>query len=143
MEPVLGGGEMIREVCLDGATWNDIPWKFEAGTPNIAGVVAFRQRRSTTSSGWGSRALHAHEVELTRYALAAPGRSTALPAMFGPPSRSNAPASWPSTTRRPPARPRTVLDSYGVAVRAGHHCAQPLMRRLGVVATARASFSLL
>jgi cysteine desulfurase / selenocysteine lyase len=138
-EPVFGGGEMIREVRLDGATWNDIPWKFEAGTPNIADVVAFGAALEYIR-GIGMDAIRAHEVELTRYAL---GQIRAIDriTVHGPEraeERTGVVSFYDDLVH--PHDLATVLDLYGVAVRAGHHCAQPLMKRLGVVATARASF---
>jgi cysteine desulfurase / selenocysteine lyase len=138
-EPFMGGGEMIREVRLDDATWNDIPWKFEAGTPNIADVVAFGAALDYLDA-IGMEAVRAHEIELNRYALE---RMSADPALkiHGPleaEARTGVVSFYDETVH--PHDIATILDLYGVAVRAGHHCAQPLMRRLGVPATARASF---
>ncbi len=138
MEPFLGGGEMIREVYLDHATWNDVPWKFEAGTPNIAGVVGLGAAIEYLEALGIERAL-AHEVEVTRYALE---RLTELGflKLYGPRAASDRPGVVAfSDPKVHPHDLSTVLDSHGVAIRAGHHCAQPLMRRLGVVAAARAS----
>ncbi len=138
-EPVFGGGEMIREVRLDGATWNDIPWKFEAGTPNIADVIAFGTALEYVR-GIGMDAIRAHEVELTRYALEKIGAIDRI-TVHGPAraeERTGVVSFYDDLVH--PHDLATVLDLYGVAVRAGHHCAQPLMKRLGVVATARASF---
>jgi cysteine desulfurase/selenocysteine lyase len=139
MDPYMGGGEMIREVTLDSATWNDIPWKFEAGTPNIADVVAF-----STAINYlmhlGMENVRRHEIELTQYALERL-RSLGHITIYGPPAaeeRSGVVAFNDADIH--PHDLSTILDHHGVAVRAGHHCAQPLMRRLGVVATARASF---
>jgi cysteine desulfurase/selenocysteine lyase len=138
-EPMLGGGEMIREVRLDGATWNDIPWKFEAGTPNIADVVAFGAALEYLEA-LGLEAVRAHDIDLNRYALARlaeiPGLTVHGPAEAE--ARSGVVSFYDSVIH--PHDLATILDLYGVAVRAGHHCAQPLMRRLGVPATARASF---
>jgi cysteine desulfurase/selenocysteine lyase len=139
MDPFLGGGEMIREVHLDRATWNDVPWKFEAGTPNIAGVAAFAAAIDYLE-GLGIARLHAHEVQVTRYALQRLGDLGFL-RLFGPAEPEQRPgvvAFYDKDVH--PHDLSTVLDTYAVAVRAGHHCAQPLMRRMGVVATARASF---
>ncbi|MDW7968422.1 MAG: SufS family cysteine desulfurase [Thermoanaerobaculum sp.] len=140
MEPVLGGGEMIREVFLDRATWNDIPHKFEAGTPNIADAAAFPAALGFLEE-LTFEAIRAHEQDLTAYAwerLAGLGGLT----LHGPknPSRRGALISFVDEHIHPHDL-ATVLDTHGVAVRAGHHCAQPLMRRLGVVASVRASFA--
>lgn len=138
-EPVLGGGEMIREVHLDRATWNDVPWKFEAGTPNIADVIAFGAALDYLE--WiGMDAVRAHEVEIVRYALERLGSDPALK-IHGPreaEDRTGVVSFYDANVH--PHDLATILDLYGVAIRAGHHCAQPLMRRLGVPATARASF---
>lgn len=138
-DPVLGGGEMIREVRLDDATWNDIPWKFEAGTPNIADVVAFGAALDYLER-LGLDAIRSHEIDLNRYAL---DRLSSVPgiAIHGPaePEARTGVLSFYDDVIHPHDL-ATILDLYGVAVRAGHHCAQPLMRRLGVPATARASF---
>jgi cysteine desulfurase/selenocysteine lyase len=141
MQPFQSGGEMIREVHLDRATWNDLPWKFEAGTPSIAGVVAFSAALDYLQ-GLGMEAIREHEEALTRYAL---DRLQALGGLrlFGPAAAEK--QSGVLSFVDPDVHPHdlsTVLDTYGVAIRAGHHCAQPLMRRFGVVATARASFYL-
>jgi cysteine desulfurase / selenocysteine lyase len=138
-EPVLGGGEMIREVRLDDATWNEIPWKFEAGTPNVADVVAFGTAMDYLDAV-GMDAIRAHEVEITRYALERLGAIDRL-TLHGPANaaeRTGVVSFYDDAVH--PHDLATILDLQGVAVRAGHHCAQPLMKRLGVVATARASF---
>jgi cysteine desulfurase / selenocysteine lyase len=139
MDPYMGGGEMIREVRLDGVTWNELPWKFEAGTPNIADVVAFGAALDYLAD-LGLEAVRRHEVELTRYALAQlrPLRHLTL---YGP-TDANARAGVVTFNDADihPHDLATILDHHGVAVRAGHHCAQPLMRILGAAATARASF---
>ncbi len=138
-EPILGGGEMIREVRLDDATWNDIPWKFEAGTPNIAGVVAFGAALEYIEK-IGMEAVRAHEIELTRYALEKMSGIDRI-TVHGPAKaeeRTGVVSFYDDLVH--PHDLATILDLYGVAIRAGHHCAQPLMKRLGVVATARASF---
>ena len=138
-EPVLGGGEMIREVYLDRATWNDLPWKFEAGTPNIGDVIAFGAALDYLEA-IGMDAVRAHEIELNRYALEKLRADPHL-RIHGPmeaDERTGVISFHDETVH--PHDIATILDLYGVAVRAGHHCAQPLMRRLGVQATARASF---
>jgi cysteine desulfurase/selenocysteine lyase len=141
MEPVAGGGEMIREVHLDHATWNDVPHRFEAGTPNIADAAAFPAALDLLEE-LGMAAVRAHEEELTAYAL---DRLAGLGwlELHGPrdPARRGGLVSFVD----PDVHPHdlaTILDTRGIAIRAGHHCAQPLMRRLDVVATARASFGI-
>jgi cysteine desulfurase/selenocysteine lyase len=139
MEPLLGGGEMIREVHLDRVTWNDVPHKFEAGTPNIADVVAFAAAIRYLEK-LGMEAVRAHERRLTAYALERLGGLGFL-ILYGPPSPER--RGGVVTFNDPLVHPHdlsTILDQYGIAIRAGHHCAQPLMRRLNAVATARASF---
>jgi cysteine desulfurase/selenocysteine lyase len=140
MEPLYGGGEMIREVHLDRASWNEIPHKFEAGTPNIADAAAFPAALEFVER-WTPQAIRAHEVELTAYAWEQLARFGGL-TLHGPadPTRRGALISFVDQHIHPHDL-ATVLDTYGVAIRAGHHCAQPLMRRLGVMATARVSFA--
>ncbi len=140
MDPFLGGGEMISDVQLTSATWNEIPWKFEAGTPNIADVVAFGEALRYLEQ-LGMDQVQAHEQELTAYALK---RLRELPGvtLYGP-ADGQVPRGGVVSFNLNGLHPHdvgTVLDAEGVAVRAGHHCAKPLMRRMGVVATARASF---
>ena len=140
MDPFLGGGEMIADVQLTSSTWNEIPWKFEAGTPNIADVIAFGEALAYLER-LGMSEVRAHECELTAYAwkqLQALDGVT----LYGPPGDAEDRGSAISFNLDGlhPHDVGTVLDSEGVAIRAGHHCAKPLMRRLGVAATARASF---
>jgi cysteine desulfurase/selenocysteine lyase len=139
MDPFLGGGEMIRRVRQEESTWNDVPWKFEAGTPNIGDVCAFGATLDYLN-GLGMEAVRAHEVEVTRDALR---KLSQIPdvVVYGPESveaRGGVVAFNLGDIHAHDVG--TVLDRHGVAIRAGHHCAQPLMKRLGVVATARASF---
>lgn len=139
MEPFLGGGEMISDVKLTHSTWNEIPWKFEAGTPNIAGVIAFGEAlRYLTRLGMDK--VREHEVSITKYALE---RLKSIPdiTLYGPDNmQERGGVISMNLNGLHPHDVGTVLDSEGVAVRAGHHCAKPLMRRLGVAATVRASF---
>ncbi|MBI3011891.1 MAG: cysteine desulfurase [Candidatus Omnitrophica bacterium] len=142
MDPFLGGGEMISDVQLTSATWNDIPWKFEAGTPNIADVIAFGEAL-TYLQGVGLDQIHAHEHELVTYAMKRLREIDDL-TLYGP-GNGAADRGGVVSFNLDALHPHdvgTVLDAEGVAIRAGHHCAKPLMRRLGVVATARASFYL-
>ena len=139
MDPFLGGGEMIREVFLDRASYNDLPWKFEAGTPNIAGVVAFGAAIDYLEQ-LGFDKVAQHEAMLTLYARKKLEEMGGF-RLFGPSDTSR--GAGVVTFHDKNVHPHdlsTIVDTYGVAIRAGHHCAQPLMRRLGVVATARASF---
>ncbi len=141
MPPVLGGGDMIRTVSLTDATWNDLPWKFEAGTPNIADVVGFGAAIDYLEAA-GMDRIRRHEVELTTYALERMREIDDLE-LYGPEDPEGR-AGVISFNHRSihPHDLGTYLDRRGVAIRAGHHCAQPLMERLGQNATARASFYL-
>jgi cysteine desulfurase/selenocysteine lyase len=139
MEPFLAGGEMIRRVTLEEASWNDIPWKFEAGTPNIADVIAFGAAVDYLSD-LGMDAIRAHEVEVTAYALRRL-RQLENVTIYGPPDAEErgGVVSFNYADLHP-HDVGTILDRHGVAIRAGHHCTQPVMRRLGISGTARASF---
>jgi cysteine desulfurase/selenocysteine lyase len=140
MEPISGGGEMIRAVHLDWATWNDIPHKFEAGTPNIADAAAFPAALDLLEE-FGMEAVRAHERDLVGYALERL-RSLGWLELHGPldPARRGGLVSFDDPKIHPHDLAQ-VLDTRGIAIRAGHHCAQPLMRRLDVPATARASLA--
>ena len=141
MDPFLGGGEMISVVTREDSTWAALPHKFEAGTPNIADVVAFGPAL-TYLSRVGMDRVRAHDLELTAYAM---DRLQMLDGMqiYGPadPAARGAVTAF-NYGEIHPHDLSTVLDQRGVAIRAGHHCAQPLMRDLGVPATARASYYL-
>lgn len=138
MPPFHGGGEMIREVWADHATWNDVPYKFEAGTPNIAQAIGMGAAVDYLE-GLGMDAVRAHEVDLATYAIA---QLEAIGAtVYGP--KEGAARGGVVSFNLDEVHPHdmaTILDQEGVCIRAGHHCAQPLMRKLGVPATARASF---
>jgi cysteine desulfurase / selenocysteine lyase len=140
MDPMFGGGEMIREVFHDHSTWNDVPYKFEAGTMQIAqqvGLGAAIDYLETVKMD----AIRRHEEEITRYAL--DKLLDAGATVFGPkdPSvRGGAVSFWYKDVH--PHDLATIGNEEGVAIRAGHHCAQLVMRRYGVPATARASFYL-
>jgi cysteine desulfurase/selenocysteine lyase len=139
MEPFLGGGEMISDVQLTSATWNEIPWKFEAGTPNIADVIAFGEALAYLER-LGMEHVRAHERELGAYALTRLRELRGV-TLYGPPAGPDRGGVVSFNLEGlHPHDVGTVLDAEGVAIRAGHHCAKPLMRRLGVAATARASF---
>ena len=141
MPAFLGGGEMIRDVRLDGWTPNEIPWKFEAGTPPIAEAVGLGAAIDYLG-GLGMDAVREHEVALTAYALRTlTERYGDGISIYGPsePAQRGGVVSFNYKDVHPHDLSQ-VLDEAGVCVRAGHHCAKPLMRRLGVGATARASF---
>ena len=139
MEPFLGGGEMISDVQLTSSTWNEVPWKFEAGTPNIAGVIAFGKALEYLER-LGEAWIRAHEQELLAYAITRLRQVDDL-ILYGPPEVQDRGGVVSFNLQGlHPHDVGTVLDAEGIAIRAGHHCAKPLMRRLGVPATARASF---
>jgi cysteine desulfurase/selenocysteine lyase len=141
MPPWLGGGEMISDVRLDSFSVNEVPWKFEAGTPPIAEAVGLGAAIDYLSA-LGMGAVRAHEVGLTGYALRTlRERHGDDLVIYGPPEaeRRGGVISFAYRDIHPHDLSQ-VLDTSGVCVRAGHHCAKPLMRRLGVAATARASF---
>jgi cysteine desulfurase/selenocysteine lyase len=140
MPPFLGGGEMIRDVRLDGFTTNDVPWKFEAGTPPIAEVIGLGKAVEYLET-LGIDKIRSHEVELTEYALRAlTDRLGDRLTIHGPTDVAKRGGVLSLALRDVhPHDISQVLDQHGVCVRAGHHCAKPLMRLLGVAATARAS----
>jgi cysteine desulfurase / selenocysteine lyase len=138
MDPMFGGGEMIREVFFDHATWNDVPYKFEAGTMQIAQQIGLGSAVDYLES-LGMDAVRAHEEEITRYALDRLLDAGAI--VYGPKdisARGGAVSFWYKDIH--PHDLATILDEEGVAIRAGHHCAQLVMRRFATPATARASF---
>lgn len=139
MEPVEFGGEMIDFVGLQDSTWKELPWKFEAGTPNIAGVIALGAAIDYLES-IGLAGIHQYEEELVGYVLPKLQAIEGL-TIYGPkdPTQRTGVISF-NLENLHPHDVATALDMEGVAVRAGHHCAQPLLKYLGVVATARASF---
>lgn len=141
MPAFLGGGEMIRDVRLDGWTPNEIPWRFEAGTPPIAEAIGLSAAIEYLSD-LGMDAVREHEEALTAHALAMlTERHGDDLRIFGPPDAHDRGGVLSFTYRDVhPHDLSQVLDSTGVCIRAGHHCARPLMRRLGVPATSRASF---
>lgn len=138
MEPFLTGGHMIRSVGLERTTWGELPHKFEAGTAPMAEAVGLAAAIDYLEA-IGFDAIERHEHELTAYAL---GRLSELPwvTTFGPPLERRAGIVSFDVDGVHPHDVAQVLDFEGVAIRAGHHCCQPLMRRLGVTATNRASF---
>jgi cysteine desulfurase/selenocysteine lyase len=141
MSPFLGGGEMIRDVTTEGFLPNEIPWKFEAGTPAIVEAVGMGAAVDYLEA-IGMDAVRAHECALTRYALEAlEARFGANLKIYGPPHAEARGGVISFTFDGIHAHDISqVVDEEGVCVRAGHHCAKPLMRVLGVPATTRASF---
>ena len=141
MEPFLSGGEMVQEVTFDSATWNDLPMRFEAGTPNIAGTIGLGAAVDYLES-LGMDQVREHETQLTGYALDALKELSEDFNFYGPADLSirGGIISFYSHDVHPHDL-GTLLDREGIAIRAGHHCAMPLTRdKLGVAATARASF---
>jgi cysteine desulfurase / selenocysteine lyase len=136
MPPWQGGGDMILSVSFEGTTYNQIPHKFEAGTPHISGVVGLG-----AALDWigrvGLPAIAAHEHALVRYLLESLGEVPEIRLIGTPRDRAGVVSFLLGDVH--PHDLGTVLDRQGIAVRAGHHCAQPLMKRYGVAATARAS----
>jgi cysteine desulfurase / selenocysteine lyase len=140
MEPFLLGGHMIRKVQADETTWGDLPHKFEAGTSPMAEAVGLGAAVDYLT-GVGFDAIEQHEHDLTEYALGALQEVPGI-RLFGPPPDRRAGIVSFAFDDVHPHDVAQVLDWEGVAVRAGHHCCQPLMARLGVAATTRASFYL-
>jgi cysteine desulfurase/selenocysteine lyase len=140
MPPYMGGGEMIREVHLRRASYNEVPYKFEAGTPDVAAAIGLGAALEYLAA-IGMEQVHEHERELTDYALEILPREVPGIQIYGP--RSTSERAGIITFNIPEAHPHdvaTLLDREAVAVRAGHHCTMPLHQRLGEEATARASF---
>lgn len=140
MPPFLTGGSMISVVTLERTTWNEIPHRFEAGTPDIAGAAGLRAAVAYLE-GVGMDAIHRHSAELTGYAEEALSEVPGL-IQYGPQGEDRTGMVSFNLEGVHPHDVGTILDREGVAVRAGHHCCQPLMRDLGVAATTRASFYL-
>jgi cysteine desulfurase/selenocysteine lyase len=139
MDPFMGGGEMIDTVTLEKSTWNKVPWKFEAGTPNIAQVIGLGAAIDYLKNV-GMEKIHAHEKELLDYGLDVLSLNKEI-TLFG--NADNRGAVIPFNVKNiHPHDLAKFLDTDGICVRAGHHCAQPIMNHLGVTATARASFYL-
>jgi cysteine desulfurase/selenocysteine lyase len=140
MPPFMGGGDMIKRVSLRSFTPNELPYKFEAGTPPIAEAVGFGAAVAYLESV-GMDAIAAHERETISYALE---RLEEVPGLrvFGPPAEYKGAVAAFMLDGIHPHDISQVLDSEGVAIRAGHHCAMPLHEKFGLPATARASFYL-
>lgn len=139
MRPFHGGGDMIREVHKYETTWNDLPYKFEAGTPNIADVIGFAAAIDYLSE-LGMENVREHEIELTQYALDKLSSVKGIH-IYGPKSaqKRGGVISFNFADIHP-HDVATIIDEAGIAIRSGHHCAQVLMERLDVAATSRASF---
>ena len=137
MNPFLGGGEMIRNVTMGKSTWNDIPWKFEAGTPNIAQVIGLGAAIDYLNK-IGMETITNYEKELQNYANEKLQSISDL-TIYGAAKDKGAVISF-NFDNIHPHDVAHILDTSGIAIRAGHHCAQPIMRRLNVPATNRASF---
>jgi cysteine desulfurase/selenocysteine lyase len=139
MEPIEFGGEMIDHVDLQDSTWKELPWKFEGGTPIIAGAVGLGAAIDFLES-IGMDEIHKHEQQLTAYAMERMAEIEGL-TIYGPRTDRGGLVTF-NLGDVHPHDVATVLDADGIAIRAGHHCCQPLMRWLKASATARASFYL-
>ena len=139
MDPFMGGGEMINTVTIEKSTWNDVPWKFEAGTPNIAQVIGLGAAIDYLQSV-GVDTIHEHEKELLTYGLQLLSQNKDI-TLYG--NSTDRGAVIPFNVKNiHPHDLAKFLDTDGICIRAGHHCSQPIMNHLGVTATARASFYL-
>ena len=139
LPPYMGGGEMIRNVSFEQTTFNDLPFKFEAGTPDYVATTGLARALDYVSA-LGMECIHAHEQELVRYAME---QMSAIPDLrfIGTPKEKDAVISFLVGDLHP-LDMGTLLDRLGIAVRTGHHCAEPLMHRMGIESTVRASFGL-
>ena len=140
MPPFLGGGDMILRVTLEGSTWNELPWKFEAGTPSIAEAIGLGAAVDYLDR-IGMENVHAHEQFITDYALEALSEIKGL-TLIGPPVSQRGGVAAFTLEGVHPHDISQVLDQDGIAIRAGHHCAMPLHTKLKLPASARASFYL-
>jgi cysteine desulfurase/selenocysteine lyase len=139
MPPFMTGGDMIKRVTFEGAEWNDLPWKFEAGTPAIAEVIGLGVAVDYLNQ-LGMSNIRQHEIELTGYALEKLNQVEGL-RIYGPQDSHQRGGAVSFTMGNiHPHDIAAVLDGEGIAVRAGHHCAMPLHDKLGLTATTRASF---
>jgi cysteine desulfurase/selenocysteine lyase len=140
MEPGRGGSEMIKEVWIDRAQWNDLPWRFEPGTPPIAEAVGLTAAIEYLEK-LGMDRVTEHERALTRQTHEGLARIPGVTVYGPPPGVDRGAVVSFAVDGLHPHDVAALLDAAGIAVRAGHHCAMPLMRRLGVVGTSRATFS--
>ena len=139
MPPYMGGGDMIKTVSFEGTTFNDLPYKFEAGTPDYIATTGLAKALDYVSS-IGMDNIYRHEQELTEYAMSQLLEIDET-VIFGPKDKHDAVISF-QVGNIHHLDMGTLLDRLGIAVRTGHHCAEPLMRRLGIEGTCRASFAL-
>lgn len=139
LPPYQGGGDMIETVTIERTTYAKAPSRFEAGTPDIGSVVAFRAAIEYLE-GVGMEAIHRQEQVLLREATERVGSIDGIRLIGTAPDKAGVLSFTMASAH--PHDVATILDQHGVAIRAGHHCTQPLMRRFGVSATARASFYL-
>jgi len=139
MPPFIGGGDMIKEVRKLDAIYNDLPYRFEGGTPNVAGVIGFGAALEYLNR-LGMNRVRDHEIDLTRYAMAALADIKDV-TLYGPPSANDRGGVISfNVADIHPHDLATIMNEHGIAIRSGHHCAQVLMERLDVAATSRASF---
>ena len=139
MDPFLGGGEMINNVTMEKSTWNEIPWKFEAGTPNIAQVIGLG-RAIEFISDIGLENIQLHEDKLLEYSIEELSKINGIELYGNPSNRGSViPFNIEGVHSHDLAK---FLDTDEICIRAGHHCAQPIMNVLGISASARASFYL-
>ena len=139
IDPFMGGGEMINSVNMYESTWNEVPWKFEAGTPNIAQVIGLGAAIDYIQK-IGIENIHQHEQELLHYGLDLLDQNKDV-TLYGKADNRGAVIPFNLENIHPHDLAK-FLDTDGICIRAGHHCAQPIMNKLGVSATARASFYL-
>lgn len=139
MPPFLGGGDMISSVSREKSTWNELPWKFEAGTPNIADVIASGEAIRYLKT-LDMQAVRDHEIKLNQYALKTFEAASDI-TLYGPRDATKRGGVFSFNLKDiHPHDLGQILSDQGVAIRAGHHCCQPLMKDLNVTGTARASF---
>jgi cysteine desulfurase/selenocysteine lyase len=138
MPPFMGGGDMIRRVTLQGSTWNELPYKFEAGTPSIAEGIGLGTAVDYLTD-LGMENVHAHEQYITNYALEALSEVENLQ-ILGPSAAQRGGVASFTIEGLHPHDMAELLDKDGIAIRAGHHCAMPLHHELGINSSARASF---
>jgi len=141
MDPLLGGGDMIKKVTKESSVWADIPYKFEGGTPNIAGVIGFGKAIEYLNK-IGLKDIYEHEKSLVSYTLTRLSSFERIKIYGSIDNESRLNIISFNYKDVHPHDVSTILDQDGIAIRAGHHCAQPLMDYLGVSATCRASFYL-
>jgi len=139
MPPWQGGGDMIRSVTFEKTEYNELPWKFEAGTPHIIGAIGLGAAIDYVQS-IGYDAISAHEADLLGYGLRELSKINSVH-IIGQPRHRSGVISF-ALGQVHPHDIGTILDQDGICIRAGHHCAQPTMDRFGVSATARASFGI-